>query len=308
MKHVLSLLAAAVTALILLPHGSAHAGDHLASRLGQSDAHKLARQRADAERWLDEHDGTRDPSRRERHRLLCEDAWRAASASLGVDCGRFGGVIVTGWGRDSIRVIARVEALASDPDRARSLARGVRIVNEGGKLTAEGPDDGEGESWSVTFDVLVPRDMALQLDAQNGPVCVADVNSRMDLRTVNGPLALSGLAGDVRARTRNGPLSVSLAGTHWRGAGLDASTQNGPVVLAVPRGYSCTLETGTINGPMSMGLPIVIQGRTSIGRQHVSTKLGHGGALVRAITTNGPAVVRYVGERKGQDEGEGIEF
>ena len=42
------------------------------------------------------------------------------------------------------------------------------------------------------------------------------------------------------------------------GAGLDAETQNGPMVLYVPEGYNAQLETGTTNGPMSIGFPITV--------------------------------------------------
>jgi DUF4097 and DUF4098 domain-containing protein YvlB len=192
-----------------------------------------------------------------------------------------------------------VNAQARTVERAREIARDVRIVHEGGRLTAEGPrTEDEDENWSVTLDVLAPRTRGLELEAHNGPVMVADMESKMLLETVNGPMALAGLAGDVRARTQNGPLTVTLAGKSWRGAGLDAATQNGPVSLRVPRGYSCMLETGTINGPMNVNIPITIQGRINVRHEHVTAKLGSGGAKVRAVTTNGPAVVGYLGERE----------
>ena len=306
MRRALLLVAAALLTPALLFAGHSSAGRHgsrLASRLGHSDVQKLADQRADAERWLDERHDWGD--HRERYRQLREVAWRASTSTLEVDGGQNGGVIVTGWGRDSVRVIARIDAQARSQERARELVRAVRIVNQDGQLVAEGPEPGDLEIWRVTFDVLAPRTMELRLDAHNGPLCVADMDAHMELETVNGPLTLAGVAGDVHARTQNGPLAVSLTGTRWRGAGLDASTQNGPVALAVPRGYSCMLETGTINGPVRVDIPVTIQGRINGHRRYVNTKLGAGGPPVRAITTNGPAVVSYAGER--EIEGDEIE-
>jgi DUF4097 and DUF4098 domain-containing protein YvlB len=191
-----------------------------------------------------------------------------------------------------------VDAQAGTLERAREIAREVRIVNEGGRLTAEGPQTVDDESWCVTLDVLAPRTRGLELEAHNGPVAVADMDSKMVLSTVNGPMSLAGVSGDVRARTQNGPLTVSLTGKSWKGTGLDAATQNGPVSLKLPRGYSCMLETGTINGPMNVNIPITIQGRINVRHEHVTAKLGSGGAKVRAVTTNGPAVVGYLGERE----------
>src|SRR5262249_18362496 len=158
------------------------------------------------------------------------------------------------------------------------------------------------ESWSVTFDVLAPRNRALHLDAENGPVCVADMDGLMDLETVNGPMVLSAVSGDVRAHTENGPLTVSLTGSQWRGAGLDASTVNGPVMLAVPHNYSCMLETGTVNGPMKMNIDLTVRGQISFINKRLSAKMGSGGPRVRAITTNGPAMVSYIGAEKDDDE------
>jgi hypothetical protein len=298
-------LLVALVALSPLFAGLALAGSHShhgTSRLGLNDAGKIADQRADADRWLEYGDRGDDL---ERYRELRDVAWRAAGGALDVDGGENGGVYVTGWSKDSIRVVARIQAQAETKERAQALAKAVRIVNQGGKLSAEGPDTDNEESWGVTFDVLAPRGMNLQLEAHNGPVCVVEMNSRMDLTTVNGPMSLSGVAGDVRARTENGPLSVHLTGAQWRGAKLDASTENGPVSLALPRGYSCQLETGTINGPMDVNIPIVVQGRINVRHQHVSAKLGNGGAPVRAVTTNGPAVVSYSSE--GKAEGDEVE-
>jgi DUF4097 and DUF4098 domain-containing protein YvlB len=101
---------------------------------------------------------------------------------------------------------------------------------------------------------------------------------------------LDGVAGDVRARTVNGPLVVTLEGERWEGPGLDSETENGPVVLTLPARYSAHLETGTVNGPMSIDIPVTLQGRIDFHR--ISTDIGSGGATVRAVTTNGPVTVR----------------
>lgn len=157
-------------------------------------------------------------------------------------------------------------------------------------MGAEGPGFRGGGSWSVSYEILVPSHTDLTLDTENGPVGVEDVDGVMRLRAVNGPLSLERIAGDVRAHAQNGPLSVVLEGSRWQGAGLDAETQNGPVVLTVPDGYSANLETGTVNGPMSVDFPITLMGR--IGGRRITTTLGSGGPTVRVVTTNGPAIVR----------------
>lgn len=71
----------------------------------------------------------------------------------------------------------------------------------------------------------------MRLDTHNGPIAVRAVTGRMTLQADNGPVSLDGVGGDVPARTINGPLHVVLTGARWDGAGLDAETTNGPVVV-----------------------------------------------------------------------------
>ena len=113
----------------------------------------------------------------------------------------------------------------------------------------------------------------------------------MDLRAENGPVSLTGVGGDVVARVQNGPLSVRLAGTKWDGKGLDAESVNGPVTLAVPENYNAELETGTVNGPYDVAMPLTVTIQGSV-KDRIHSTLGKGGAPVRVVTTNGPLTIR----------------
>jgi DUF4097 and DUF4098 domain-containing protein YvlB len=141
----------------------------------------------------------------------------------------------------------------------------------------------------VSYEVWAPRGTELSLTAQNGGISVDGVASRMQLETVNGGLNLTDVDGDVRGTTVNGGVTAELHGDRWSGAGLDLRTSNGGVHLIIPSNYSARLETGTVNGGMNVDFPITIQG--SVGRRF-STQLGAGGALVRAMTTNGGITIR----------------
>jgi DUF4097 and DUF4098 domain-containing protein YvlB len=88
----------------------------------------------------------------------------------------------------------------------------------------------------------------------------------------------------VRGRTTNGGVEVRLDGDTWDGEGLDLETTNGGIRLRVPEDYSARLETRTVNGSVDIDFPVTVQG--NIGRS-ISATLGNGGALVRAVTTNG---------------------
>lgn len=231
-----------------------------------------------------------------------DDAWRARACevrvvslakggAITVDPGRNGAVAVEGWDRDSIEVHARIQTEGATDGDAETLARAIKVVTSGTTIRAEGPDAGRRQSWSVSFVVYAPRHSDLKLDTYNGPIGVRDVSGRMTLTAYNGPVSLTGVGGDVRARTTNGPLDIELVGARWEGAGLDAETTNGPVSLAIPDNYSAQLEFGTVNGPMTVGFPLTVTIQGKVGRR-ITTRLGAGGAPIRAVTTNGPVEIQ----------------
>lgn len=265
-------------------------GTLLAQRTSRRDRDR------DADNWLENcrRDGDRDRQNRGR---FCEErtmGWRGG-ATLAVDASPNGGVSVMGWDRDSVHVTVRVAARADSDADARDLARRITVERRNGELSADGPPSRRDESWWVSYVIYAPRRQDLRLNSVNGPVDVSDVTGRLELDVVNGPLDLDNVAGDVRARAQNGPLHVRLSGSRWDGAGLDAATVNGPLVLDVPEGYNAELETGTINGPFQVDFPITVQGRIGVGsRRHLTTTLGSGGSRIRAVTSNGPAVIRRV--------------
>jgi hypothetical protein len=223
---------------------------------------------------------------------FCEirEAGFKAGGAVTVDPGVNGAIRFTGWDRDSVAVTAKVQTQAETDEDARALARQIRIVITDGTIRADGPSTTRRESWSVSFELSVPRRSDLTARTVNGPISVAEVTGKMDLTAVNGPVHLDGVGGDVHARTTNGPLVVTLTGDKWDGRGLDSETSNGPVELTIPANYSAHLETGTVNGPMSFDFPITVQGRIS--SRNIETDLGSGGPTVRATTTNGPLTVR----------------
>jgi hypothetical protein len=246
-------------------------------------------QRTDAE-WLEncrENSGRWNGNRAQ----FCEvrPSTLRSGGALAVDGGQNGGASVRGWDGSEIRVSARIQAQASSEEEAREIARQITVRTEGGSIRATGPEQGRGRSWSVIYDIQVPRRQDVSVTAQNGPVSVEGVTGRMTLRAQNGPVSLRRVGGAVNARVQNGPLSVVLDGARWSGAGLDAEAQNGPVSLTLPRGYSAELETGTVNGPSSIDLPLSDGYRSG---RRVKTTLGAGGPPVRVVTTNGPATVR----------------
>lgn len=238
--------------------------------------------------WLEncrERDGDND------RQVHCEvrEYTLPAVRELNVDAQPNGGISVTSWDRQDVRVIARLQTRAPTDAEATALASAVRVQAAGGTVRAEGPDSRDRREWSVSYEIFAPRRIDLDLRSVNGGIDVKGIAGDLELRTTNGGISLDGVAGDVRAHTVNGGVNVELAGNGWSGDGLDLRTTNGGIALAVPANFSARLVASTVHGNVSTDFPVTVQGR--IGRR-LEAVLGNGGPTVSLATTNGGIRIR----------------
>jgi DUF4097 and DUF4098 domain-containing protein YvlB len=204
--------------------------------------------------------------------------------TIAIDGRQNGGVSVKGWDQSQILLRAQVQTGAPNAGEAEQLARQIRIETGGNKIFASGPESQRHYHWSVSYEVFVPRRSDLSLETHNGGISISEVNGRIDYNALNGGVVLKKCGGSVHGSTTNGGLVVELAGDHWDGETLDVSTTNGGVSMSVPENYSAHLQTGTVNGSISVDFPVTVQGRIT---RELAVNLGSGGATVKAMTTNG---------------------
>jgi DUF4097 and DUF4098 domain-containing protein YvlB len=149
-------------------------------------------------------------------------------------------------------------------------------------LRASNPD--KDHNWSVSYEIFVPRTTALALNTTNGGISIENVQAAIRFETTNGGVSLANLGGSVKGETTNGGLNISLNGSQWQGQGLDVSTTNGGIHWKLPRAYSARLFTSTNMGGIRTELPVT---KTGMFHKEVEASLGQGGAVVKAVTTNG---------------------
>lgn len=202
---------------------------------------------------------------------------------LTVDGKKNGGISINGENRSDILVRACVQTWGDSETDVRSLAKSIKIQT-GSVVQAEGSSD---EHWSVSYQILVPRNTNLKLIANNGGISISDVEGTMDFETKNGGINVRDVAGSVKGRTRNGGVNARLAGKSWRGAGLDLETTNGGINLTLPENYSAKLQTGTVNGGFKSDLELTVKLKEYRRGVNIDTDLNGGGAPVRIVTTNG---------------------
>jgi len=213
-----------------------------------------------------------------------------ATGALTVDGGQNGGIHVTGTNRSDVLVRACVQAWGTSDGAAKALASSIRI-SEGPEVKA---DSGMSDShWSVSYDISVPRNTDLKMNAHNGGISIDSVGGRLEFETMNGGVSLRDVSGDVKGRTTNGGVRVALSGASWQGTGLDVQTTNGGVSLTMPQNYAAHVETGTVNGGFKSDIAALnvetndqdrYRRRTA---SRISADLNGGGAPIRVVTTNG---------------------
>jgi hypothetical protein len=225
------------------------------------------------------------------YRETIEKIVPASSGTLiKVDPGSFGGITVTGWDREEIKLVAQKKAAAITDEEARELASQVQIVTEEKSRTidihAEGPEKQEDTFWSVCFDLLVPRRSNLDLRTAFGGISIEEVSGDMRFTTKFGGLALSKVSGTVVGQTHFGGVDLELDGDRWEGERLDVTTKFGGITARLPKDYSATLEVGTSFGSLDSDFPITVQGRLGWAKR-IKASLGSGGAPIRLVTEFG---------------------
>jgi DUF4097 and DUF4098 domain-containing protein YvlB len=218
-----------------------------------------------------------------------EQTLALSGGTIAIDGKQNGGVNVKGWDQNQVLVRARVQTGAPTAGEAEALARQIRIETSGSKIFASGPETRKDYNWNVSYEVFVPRRADLSIETHNGGIAIADVNGRIDFTALNGGVVLRRVGGAVRGLTTNGGLVIELTGDRWDGDSLDVSTTNGGVIMSVPENYSANLQTGTVNGSVNVDFPVTVQGRIN---KQIAVNLGSGGAMVKAMTTNGGVHVK----------------
>jgi DUF4097 and DUF4098 domain-containing protein YvlB len=212
-----------------------------------------------------------------------------ATGSLTVDAGRNGGIHVIGSDRNDTVVRACVQTWGTTDEAAKAAASGIRISTSG-TIKADGADD---KNMSVSFQVLVPRSTSVNLSAKNGGISVSGTDGTTEFETVNGGVNLVDLSGNVKGSTINGGVHVVLAGSSWRGSGLDVTTTNGGVHISMPSNYAAHLEASTVNGGFHSDIPALnVTTEDKRGDWHSRTRridmnLNGGGAPIKVTTSNG---------------------
>ena len=218
-----------------------------------------------------------------------------------------GGLQVRGWDQENYSVTV-CKAVDGSRNNAEQIFSQIKLSVDGGKVSVTGPSD--RDHWTVFLLVRAPRSADLELRANNGPISIYNLDAKLSAHTINGPVSLTdfsgegdisaqngpidlnGNSGKLRLHTQNGPISVDLQGDSWKGSGLVADAQNGPLNLHLPKNYqSSVLLESNGNSPMSCHASVCDDARKTWDEDHRRIEFGNAPAVIHLSTVNGPISV-----------------
>jgi DUF4097 and DUF4098 domain-containing protein YvlB len=196
----------------------------------------------------------------DRAMLRGQELREVSNQPLTIVAARNGGILVTSWEQPEISLTLCKQVAAADEQSARRALDEIKLEISNGRIKVRTPGS-EDDQLSVGTLLLVkaPKGADLDMKAFNGGIAINSFNGKANARTENGGVSLQAstgtlsveaenggvsirdCGGKVTAHIQNGGLSVSLA-ERWDGTGLEAQTQNGGLVIAVPENLSTGVE------------------------------------------------------------------
>lgn len=254
--------------------------------------------------------------------------------------GSTGEMMVSGWDRDEVRILA-----TSDGGALRLDATGSRIQVKG---VGMGSDD-------VRYEVSVPTGTRLLLNGRSTDVNVRGTRGDVEVHTQNGDIAILGaanvdvnalngdvelesidevrvnlVAGDVRIDSARGPIramavsgdiemhnaqsrnvtaqttsgEVFYDGTIDPSGRYDFTSHSGNVTVRVPADVSAAVSLQSYVGDIESDFPITLQGGATIGGQPrtFDFRIGNGGARITMNSFSGSVVLERAGSSNRQED------
>lgn len=240
---------------------------------------------------------------------------------------RNGGIEISSWDREEVRIEALKRVKSSHRSYAREVMEELRIEIDtrgddeviveteypehyrGGKGLLDAIFGGRKKPQiSVEYWITVPEEVDLRIETTNGKIEIEeitgdtrvsstngrigmyDVRGFIDVSTTNGKIELDGINGGLDAGTTNGTVEVRYSSRADIDADISIRTTNGSIDLGLPKDIDADVNARTTNGHIDTDFPITVRGRQ--GKKHLSGRINDGGPLIDLKTTNGSIHIR----------------
>jgi len=241
--------------------------------------------------------------------LRAEETKTLPNQKLSVRGDHNGSIQLTSWERPEIELKLCKSVAADNDATAREALRQISLSIQKDQISVTGPERDDHLNWASLIMIQAPKGATFSLSAHNGGISIRSFTGEIEAETVNGGISLKnsdtkahitarngGISiqscnGDVHAKVQNGGLSLKLA-DDWQGAGLEASTRNGGMMISVPKTFHSSLEIAASNHTQVLcrGDACNLGERTWDDAGKIF-RMGSSPAKIRASTVNGAVVI-----------------
>ena len=205
--------------------------------------------------------------------------------------------------RVQIRKVVRAPSLSEAEDYARDVQIFVKRRGSAVHVYKEYPRFPRDVQVEVSYDILCPARLDIDLRTSNGNIEIQDVEAVTQVKTTNGNVQFRGNPGYLEIKTSNGNIRASVIQlrdmaqlettngrvtvvVHSGVAPISAATTNGSIDVTLPAGFSGKLDASAVNGRAQSAFDVP---RPTGSRQNrLSGTLGSGGdTLVQLRAVNG---------------------
>lgn len=182
----------------------------------------------------------------------------------------------------------RSSSLADAEEQLELLEVVVTTIGDVLVIRTEQPQETQGRTYEVQYDLTVPRRLEVEVDNVNGNISVSTLDDDVDVEDTNGNITLRDIVGNASVTTVNGNVDAEV--TMPLGGEIGLRSTNGNLDLDIPQNTSAALLASLANGSITTsGLSIDDAQSTPTSLTGV---LGAGDGEIELQTTNGNIVIR----------------
>jgi hypothetical protein len=225
-----------------------------------------------------------------------------------------GSITVVGWQRSEMAVFAEIELQAEteedlqrlatvngftfdqDINHVRLLTTGTHDKNFMRRAAKNFPKKLLGLPWSINYQIRVPVNTDLEIDAGRGPINISEVAGAIRLTAAESEAKLSLTGGTVTATIAVGKVDLTIPVRSWRGSGVEIRLAAGELTVQLPAGFNGDIDaeilrTGNIKNDFG---PIESREKPGITPRVIKARAGAGGAYFHFVVGDGLVVLKQL--------------
>lgn len=176
-----------------------------------------------------------------------------------------GSITIEGLDVTECNVTAAICVKAPTDEEAEKLAEQIKIEldRDGKTLTVrtEKPRTKKRRSISISFDITVPKQTALELESDVGKIQVSNITEKIKAKTDVGQITCKEISGDIDLRADVGTVKVVYAKTAPAACNATITTDVGGIDLTTPPNFSAAVDADTDVGSIRTDLPLTVRGK-----------------------------------------------